>query len=391
MINIRKWLGNVPVNLIKSVCLLLWGMVVLFSMGDDVLGGEIVSARELVKDSLLRSGIRIGCDSERQSVVVIEQYRFDWNGRTTEGKDFLEQRELAFEKAYLRAVGDIASKISCEVSHVGQSVQKTLTSVCRQNLLGVSILMQAEAMTTNRVFECAVAVVWSKKLEDRIKRALAGESCSAERPGRYSVEEWVERNDLTNFWGTRNLTDNTGRQWVLSVAALDATESGPNDEMLLKIRCAYYLETAIQCKVIGVQSIMTDSRKGADFTSEKVGNHMYGSMYRRESENFYYNVALMPAIRFLPTDGRIQWYYKSAVHPISGQKVRIAVGAFPLDALKGAKGLRVRSFEDGRNEVLDELRRQFGREFTEKFLENEKIYREQQNKSKMPSSSKNDD
>ena len=93
-------------------------------------------------------------------------------------------------------------------------------------LIGCSVLTQAESWDKNdKTYSIALALVWSPKLQENAMELLLGKEVAAADKGKYTPEEWIERQNLAVMIGPRRFIDNQGRNIFVGIAACDLTGS----------------------------------------------------------------------------------------------------------------------------------------------------------------------
>lgn len=108
-------------------------------------------------------------------------------------------------------------------------IKNDVVMTAKQPLLGAYVLLQAESWDKNEgVYEVAVAVVWSPKLEANALKLIQGDLTPSANKGQFSVDDWVEQQYLPCMIGSRRITDNEGHAIYIGIGAEDISGSVMN-------------------------------------------------------------------------------------------------------------------------------------------------------------------
>lgn len=94
--------------------------------------------------------------------------------------------------------------------------------ISKMPILGASVLVQSEAWDEKeKVYEVAMAVVWSPKLQANAFKLIRGDLTPLATKGKYSIEDWLEEQYLPNMIGSRRIVDNEGQCVFFGIGAAD--------------------------------------------------------------------------------------------------------------------------------------------------------------------------
>lgn len=194
----------------------------------------------------------------------------------------------------------------------------TVSLLSKMPLLGATVLTQAESWDrTEGVYEIAMAVLWSPKLQEEAKGLASGNPVPAGKPGKLSAQEWVAKQDLLAVVGPRRFTDKDGNAIVVGIAARDLTGIP-----VVKIKAAKQLADTDAMKAVAT-SLLCDlqaNRSAEQHLAEFEDDSSKASEKLSDEINSKTSVNLSGVLRLSTKEG---------LHPISGRKIYVA--AYYLD------------------------------------------------------------
>lgn len=108
-------------------------------------------------------------------------------------------------------------------------IKNDVVMTSKMPILGAYVLLQAESWDKNEgVYEVAMAVVWSPKLEANALKLIQGDLTPSANKGQFSVDDWVEQQYLPCMIGSRRITDNEGHSIYIGIGAEDISGSVMN-------------------------------------------------------------------------------------------------------------------------------------------------------------------
>lgn len=223
-------------------------------------------------------------------------------GFTTAGLA-VEAADLAAEAA--KAVAK-ANAVPREPINETTSSAKLLS---KMPLLGATVLTQAESWDrTDGVYEIAMAVLWSPKLQQEAKALASGNPEPSEKKGKLSAQEWVARQDLLAVVGPRRFTDKDGNAIVVGVAARDLAGIP-----VVKMKPAKQLADTDAMKYVAT-SLLCDLEA---FREAKQSLAEYADDSSKATESISDKISSKTDLQL---SGVLRLGTKEGLHPISGRK-----------------------------------------------------------------------
>lgn len=275
------------------------------------------SARDSVRAQLRAAGIRPGYDAERGLLVAVANAKAPCPNPRSD-KRFAgfrtECMDLALKNARRQILEFTGANLTVEnpngpdiAKDPGASVAETLVSRADGVVSGASVILSAESWRKGE-YEVAVAAVVSEKLKRDITDRLAGKTAENGKPGKWSLREWLEAQDLSLMLGPRSFVDDTGVRRYLGVGAADAeAATGPALKMArtkAQVKATKYAFFSFPTRI---HSKMTFRPGDSDLSDD--GN--FDEEYTEKPEAEPQDVQVI-----LQTE---------AVHPLSGRKMAVVV------------------------------------------------------------------
>ena len=208
--------------------------------------------------------------------------------------------------ADVQAVIKDANSIPREPMSENTSMAKILS---KMPLLGAKVLTQAESWDkTEKMYEMAMAVIWSPKLQEEAKNLATGNPTIAEKKGKCSVQEWIGRQDLLSMAGPWSFTDDEGKTIVIGISARDI--SGLPAPKLKKAKT----EAETDARVAVATSLTCDLAAFTE-TSRRLAEYDDGSS---EASSKVSDVVSSKTAVSLNGVGKLT--SKEGYHPITGRK-----------------------------------------------------------------------
>lgn len=220
------------------------------------------------------------------------------------GNDLAAERDalVAEVKAVLKAAAEINKE------PVNESTSQ-VSLLSKMPLLGATVLTQAESWDkTEGVYEVAMAVLWSPKLQEEAKNLAAGTPEPSEKKGKLSASEWAAKQDILAMVGPRRFTDKNGNSIVVGVAARDITGIP-----VVKIKPAKQLADTDAMKYVAT-SLMCDLEA---FREAKQSLQEFADDTSKATESISDKIASKTDLQL---SGVLRLAAKEGFHPITGRK-----------------------------------------------------------------------
>ena len=288
--------------------------------------GSVVAADDSAKMKVIGilkdNGIKV--EATKDYIISVVDVSLPVEKDPAQDANFFITRDIAMRMLALKAKSAICAslggKFSAEESlatfgSTNMSVKLTSESqyTSQWPIYGVTMLAQAEAWDGKK-YTLAGAAVWSKVLQAAARAMLCGEnndvSCGAE-----SVEDWLEKADLSIVCGPRQVLDEKGNRVFLGIASRELTGKPIYDEGV-KAKAEAAAREHLMFSIFSDVSLFAAHNVVADFSDDKASEILEGL------DNL---VAQRIEKRVVSYD-TIDQYCRSYRHPmVEGKKVYVAV------------------------------------------------------------------
>lgn len=334
------------------------------------------TSRDVVEKFLAEKGIREGVDVDKGRILTVSTRGFSLKGEErdetcelTETYDFPDDESDDFEtkrfktvwKAYADGLATIAEVVATHINEenvkgaMGSGGErKSVQSAAELGLHGVVTVTSAESLNKNGEYEFSVAVCQSTKRQELYKNSLIENQPS--RPGRCSLNEWIDEKSYTGIICPQSFIDNEGVWWRVAGVPVEIGRTGKASAMAIGRAKHYAFEAAIRTIWVDVSASMSVSSVSARFgggaeTREKISR----------------NVGIKPICSASFNDPfRVKWLESDTIAPITGKPIRLIVCAIRDDAdareevevfyQEKEKKNQKDAYERGRREALKALR-----------------------------------
>jgi hypothetical protein len=229
-----------------------------------------------------------------------------------ERKAAYQDAKLKFESAqteYLKIEKEINT-----LAKVAQITTSKTATLSKMPLFGAITVNQFESWNEEDGYEIALLVMWSKSTEKMVRSMMSLEGGDTKKtPGRMSVKNWVKSQNWATITGGRRFKDDKGNGWFIGV---DARALGKTSVSKSKARGVAEMGAK---KEVAMALF-------ADMESSKISETMMVENTDGSSEAFDSMTKKIQAnIRNRSISGLQKIYGRKVVHPISGQKIYVAV------------------------------------------------------------------
>lgn len=286
---------------------------------------ERSSARAIVEDGLTKAGIQLVGDSDEKGRVFVGCHEGEVDRSLV-----MANRESFFLQAVLKAKHDLMREryVKLSASHSverqddGEKRMVLTKSMCKClseiQMHGSVVIDSAESYDEEHgVYEVAVAVAWSEKLEaEGLKAANRG------LPKGTVVEidpEWekeLRKKDLSRLFGSRAFVDGAGRHRFYGVGAADVEGLNPLKRrnamrlanMLAKRNLAFalYSDAAMKDVAVSIYARMTSG----ELTETRAWEEFVSQVSNRSAKIF---------------QGHEVFSSDQVVHPLTGHRLYVSV------------------------------------------------------------------
>lgn len=242
--------------------------------------------------------------------------RFQAHVDTAKLKENQKQRikEAKDKLLSLQATMDsLKDNIEAARRSVAQETVSSVSTFASMPLAGSVVTYQSESLIDSG-YEIAVVVTWSVKQENFLSSVFAGQPIQAINPGKQSLTEYIRSNDWSTAVGNRLFADNNGTLHVLGIASWPVTGKGGAAlrvaEGQARLRAMSQIALAIRGHIEAQSQAQARASERNDETTEVVSN---------------FAETLTEKLQNIPLQGASKRFGKELTHPISGQKIYVAI------------------------------------------------------------------
>ena len=196
---------------------------------------------------------------------------------------------------------------------VAQETVSSVSTFASMPLAGSVVIYQSESLIDSG-YEIAVVVTWSVKQENFLTSVFAGQPTQSINPGKQSLTEYIRSNDWSTAVGNRLFPDNNGTLHVLGIASWPVTGKGGAAlrvaEGQARLRAMSQIALAIRGHIEAQSQAQARASERNDETTEVVSN---------------FAETLTEKLQNMPLQGASKRFGKELTHPISGQKIYVAI------------------------------------------------------------------
>jgi len=234
-----------------------------------------------------------------------------------------EKKRLKFQKAkerYLAAQGELEALKKDIAAFQGQTRGKSssqIATLASMPLFGAVIVNQFESWDSDsEQYRVALLVMWSKSTEKMARAMITGEDLIIP-PGPITLQTWLNNQNWATMTGGRRFRDEHGDGWFIGVDARPIGSSSSSErqarglaEMSAKKEVAMSLFSDMESKKRAETVMIERTNAQGQDASQALGS---------------YAESLRSSIQNRSISGLQKLYAKKVTHPISGQKIYVAV------------------------------------------------------------------
>ncbi|MDA8782855.1 DUF3450 domain-containing protein [Porticoccaceae bacterium] len=220
------------------------------------------------------------------------------------------------KKALLDEVQDKIAQLQGQVKKETRSAIETSSSM---PLFGATTLMQVESYDDLRgQYNIASLVVWSPKLELEARAMLLGKGKGKPRKNKISLDDWLDKQNLSSMVGARRYLDNDGSTNFMGISAVeyDPDDSG-SYSMLEEEAILWAKQAAILSLKSSVESVKTAERLKRDIRGAD------GKVESKILKDFSANI--QESVKNLTIRGLETVRIEETVHQPTGKNIIVAV------------------------------------------------------------------
>lgn len=138
-----------------------------------------------------------------------DEHKKEAQARLAELKAKYDEASKQFEALVARAEGLKKQVIEKQESMVAKKAKLPL--------FGATTIMQTESWDGS-MYQVAVLMCWSKDLEESSRAIVTGGNLKC-KPGKLTIHQWLDKQDLATMVGPRQFIDEKGNRWFLGATA----------------------------------------------------------------------------------------------------------------------------------------------------------------------------
>jgi len=250
---------------------------------------------------------------------------FDSQQITEDKKQRLSDVKMRLDKA--RKIEDEKQKLLEEVQNkiaelqgqVKKETRSAIETTSSMPLFGATTLMQVESYDDLRgQYNIASLVVWSPKLELEARGMLLGAGKGKPRKNKISIDEWLDKQNLSSMVGARRYLDSDGSTNFMGISAVeyDPDDSG-SYSMLEEEAILWAKQAAILSLKASVESVKSAERLKRDIRGAD------GKVESKILKDFSANI--QESVKNLTIRGLETLRIEETVHEPTGKNIIVAV------------------------------------------------------------------
>ncbi|MCJ8270062.1 MAG: hypothetical protein MJK04_11755, partial [Psychrosphaera sp.] len=256
--------------------------------------------------------------------------------------DKLKKYQQAKQR-YTEAVTEMERLGKAAQAIKGQVKQETLSSVdtlARAPIFGATVLAQAESYNAEeQLYEVAVLMVWSHKLETSARALMTGEVVKLKAKAGVTIEKWIAKQDLSTMVGSRQLIDENGERSFIGVYSTPYSKSASARRKAKSI-------ADLMAKKAAVMAVYADleTHKQAQIATQTRNAGLGDNDRTAVADSFA--EATRQAVENRQISGLSKVLGKAVKHPISGQLIYVSAYAISGNSAKQALALEAKSYQN---------------------------------------------
>ena len=240
------------------------------------------------------------------------------------------------EETALAAKAEVETKQAELVDSVKKQVTSNVAISAEMPLFGATVIQSADSYDDLKgELEVAVALVWSQKLEEEARRVYTKEGNGDPRPGKPSLSQWIEQQDLEVMVGPRRYIADDGSINFLGFSAVEV----PSDPGMKADAISEAEMYAKQASILSLMSEVSSTRAAERMRTDSLVD---GKVV---PETYKAMVANMRAEFKAPNFGGLETITTEEVtHPATGKAIYVSVANINSELAKASDELMASSY-----------------------------------------------
>lgn len=268
-------------------------------------------------------------DDMMAAVIKKIDNEYNKDGKDEKIKARLEEAKKRLDEQRAK-ISELEKKAKILKGSLQRSQSSMVATMASMPLYGATAIMQTESYNGKK-YQVAIAMVWSIALERSARAIVTGEPFMLQpKANGKTLEEWLEKQDLSTLVGPRQFVDKDGRRWFLGACARDY-----NDDLDEVIRERNKDAAELYAKSAAAFSVMGDVESYKAARTE-VRTYMNGDAPASSQGMETVEKKLTQTIAGKTIRGLQEIVGEEVVHPISGKTVYVSVYAIDPTAAQAA-------------------------------------------------------
>ena len=240
------------------------------------------------------------------------------------------------EETALAAKAEVEAKQAELVDSVKKQVTSNVAISAEMPLFGATVIQSADRYDDLKgELEVAVALVWSQKLEEEARRVYTKGGNGDPRPGKPSLSQWIEQQDLEVMVGPRRYIADDGSINFLGFSAVEV----PSDPGMKADAISEAEMYAKQASILSLMSEVSSTRAAERMRTDSLVD---GKVV---PETYKAMVANMRAEFKAPNFGGLETITTEEVtHPATGKAIYVSVANINSELAKASDELMASSY-----------------------------------------------
>lgn len=273
------------------------------------------------------SGVTVGdrLNALLEASITKLDENFDSQQITDDKKQKLSDVKLRLDKARQieddkrKLLEEVQDKIAQLQGQVKKETRSAIETSSSMPLFGATTLMQVESYDDLRgQYNIASLVVWSPKLELEARGMLLGAGKGLPRKNKISLEDWLDKQNLSSMVGARRYLANDGSTNFMGISAV---EYDPDDSGSYSILEEEAILWAKQAAILSLKSSVESVK-----TAERLKRDIRGADGKIESKILKdFSANIQESVKNLTIRGLETVRIEETVHQPTGKNIIVAV------------------------------------------------------------------
>lgn len=247
------------------------------------------------------------------------------------------------KKEYNEAVAELV-RLEKEAEAIkGQVKLETFSAVetlAKAPIFGATTIAQAESWDEQtKLYEVAVLMVWSHKLEDSARAIMTGNMVKTKPKAGVTVNQWIAKQDLATLVGSRQLIDENGERWFVGAYSTPYSNSASARRKAKGTADLMARKEAVMAVYADVET-----HKQAKIATQTRNADLGGNDHIAVANSFA--EVTRQAVENRQVSGLTKVMGKAVTHPVSGQPIYVVAYAISSGSAREALAMEAKAYQD---------------------------------------------